>query len=454
MPALANSLTVRIAGVLLVLGVLFNILMAIALFAPIGRERSELRLFPLPAQAAAIVDVLDAADPQQRPRVLDAVNSSFVSVRIVEAPPGGVGASRAVMSRTIRAVMTRYDHAFANRDIHVDVRRKRLLERLASQSRQEAWAPTRLYVRLHDGSWALIEPARSAFFDRLLTRGVAVISIAGIFVVFALWLALRQTARPVAMLAANARDFADRLDAPDMPEIGPKDLQGLARAFNQMKARIRVLVTDRTRILAAVAHDLRTYLTRLRLRAEFISDPDQRTRAERDIDEMADLIEDTLAFARNDAHGASVRCDVGTELAAFVEARTEMGEPVHLVREAVGVVEIMLAPLSFRRVLANLTDNAIRYGGSAEIHVDATAQDVVIAVADDGPGIPADALNRVTAPFERLEPSRGRRDGGSGLGLAIVKSIVEGAGGVLSLANRPEGGLRVELRLPRAAPAL
>lgn len=453
MPPIANSLIIRIAGVLLVLGVLFNIVMALAIFAPIGRDRSALRVFPLPAQAAAIVDVLDAAAPVARPRLLEALNSRIVSVRLVDRlPEAGEGGGRtSIVEGPIERILARYDQAFANRDVHVEVRRRRFVERLLNREQREPWAATRLYVRLHDGPWVLIELARGAIFDSFLTRGFAIISIGGIFVIVGLWLAVRQTAQPVAALAANTRDFANRLDAPAIPASGPREMRQLIGAFNQMKARIRALVTDRTRVLAAVAHDLRTYLTRLRLRAEFITDADQRARAERDLDDMAALIDDTLLFAQSDASGAASRSDLGAELVSFLSARHELGEPVELVGEDVANVEVAVAPIALQRVLSNLTDNAVRYGKRARIHVETTDDSACISVDDDGPGIPEAALDRVTAPFERLEPSRGRNGGGAGLGLAIVTSIVEGAGGCLNLSNRVEGGLRATVRFKRVS---
>src|SRR5262245_34671459 len=260
MGPLANTVFVRLAAFLLAAVVLFNVAMALALFAPIGRERADLYLLPLPTQAAAIVDVLEATPPEGRARVLDALNSRSTRVRLLDEMPA-LGARRAV-TRPLERFFRNYDAVFVNHEFHLDMQRRRPLERLINWDTREAWRPHRLYVRLNDGVYVLIEPARGAALDTFLARGLAFVGLAGVLVVAGLVLAVRQTAKPVTALAAHARTFADRLDAPDFRESGPKELRELARAFNHMKARIRTLVGERTRVLAAIAHDLRTYMTR------------------------------------------------------------------------------------------------------------------------------------------------------------------------------------------------
>lgn len=454
MGPLANSVFVRLAALLLAAVVLFNVVMGLVLFLPVGRERADLYVMPFPTQAAAIVDVIEASPPEQRPRVLDALNSRSLRVRLLDELPAAQAQRRAEKiesgrPRPIERFFANYDQAFADHEFHIEMRRRRFGERLLGQRRP--WEPARLYVRLHEGGYVLIEPARAALLDGLLARGLAVVGLFGVLVLIGLWLAVRQTARPITTLAANARAFADRLDAPNLAETGSRELRDLAQAFNHMKGRIRGLVDERTRLLAAIAHDLRTYLTRLRLRAEFIDNPDQRARAERDIDEMSALIDDTLVFARSSerADSTHARAMLGEEIAVFVAARQELGETVSLIgTPPVGAAAI--EPLALRRILANLTDNALRYGGGARISAHEETNGYVLRVEDDGPGVPASELERVTAPFERIEPSRARASGGAGLGLAIVRALAESAGGTLSLANRPEGGLTAMVRLKRA----
>jgi signal transduction histidine kinase len=194
---------------------------------------------------------------------------------------------------------------------------------------------------------------------------------------------------------------------------------------------------------------MRTYLTRLRLRAEFIGEEAQRAKAVADLDEMGSLLDDTLLFAGLDAARPSraERIVLGPELAALVELRREMGQPITL--QAADGVEVYASRLALRRIVGNLVDNAVRFGGEAEVVLSAGDREARISVRDRGPGLPEEALARVTAPFERMEGSRNRATGGAGLGLAIVRALAEAQGGRLSLRNRAGGGLSAEVSLPR-----
>lgn len=435
--ALSRSISFRLIALLLGAVVLFNLITAVVFFGP-HRERNSVRL-PLPAQAAAIVDVIDATEPELRERLLQALNSDTIAVRLVDDLP-----QRAVAKGSapiVTRLFTNYDQAFANRDIHVDLERQGRLRRWFGRGSGD-WRPIRLYVRITDGQWVAIEPVRSALLRGVLARSMLVVSLAGLAVIVLLVFAVRQTAKPIETLAAGARSFADRLDAPDLEVKGPREIQDLASAFNDMKVRIRGLVSERTRLVAAIAHDLRTYLTRLRMRAEFIADDAQRAKAERDIEEMSALIDNALLFARSSEKGGdrTASADVSSELATFALARAEVGDPVRLAHLPATPLIAAIDPVALRRVLANLADNAVRYGGSAEIHASSQSGRIVLDVCDRGPGLPESEIERMMSPFERLEPSRGRQGGGSGLGLAIVKTLVESHGGAFSLFNRPEGG--------------
>ncbi|MDP3736313.1 MAG: ATP-binding protein [Hyphomonadaceae bacterium] len=457
MAPLANSISLRLVGFLLGAVVLFNLAMAVAFFAPIGRDRASAERLPLPAQAAAIVEVLEAASPKARPRLLDALNSASMSVRLVDVIPATAadGTSAPILTRFLDS----YDEAFASRDVHVDLQRRGGFQGFRNR-RDEEWRPVRLYVRLRDGPWVAMEPMRSVLLRGVLGRGLAIVGLVGLIVIVLLVIAVRQTARPIEKLAATARMFAERLDAPDLETKGPKELRELASSFNDMKRRIRLLVQERTRLVAAIAHDLRTYLTRLRMRAEFIADASQRERAERDIEEMSELIGDTLLFARTTEKRdeRQARADVVAETIAFAAARKELGEAVIFAPPTAPAAQAVVDPVALRRILANLTDNALRYGAAAELAVSLEPGWVIIEVADRGPGIPDAEIDRILAPFERLEPSRGREEGGSGLGLAIVKALTESHGGIFKLANRPGGGVCAHVSLksggsPISAPA-
>jgi signal transduction histidine kinase len=450
MAPIGSSISLRLVGFLLAAVVLFNLAMALAFFAPLGGDRSDSGRLPLPRQMAAIVDVLDETAPAQRPRILTALNSTTLAVDLVDALP--IAQAQKQSAPLLTRFLDRYDQAFASRDIHVDLQRQGMFEGLVGEG--AGWSTVRLSVRLSDGSWVVIQPIRAALLSGVLWRGLLIVGLAGLVVIVLLVIAVRQTARPIERLASNARTFADKLDAPDLEAAGPKELRQLALAFNDMKTRIRSLVQERTRLVAAIAHDLRTYMTRLRMRAEFISDPGQRERAEKDIEEMSELIGDTLLFARSaerrdETHSSA---DVGAELDAFVLTRREIGDAVTRAGGAAGPLIAVIEPVALRRMLANLTDNSIRYGASAELSAVRCGATVVVEVADRGPGIPEEELERIVAPFETLDPARGREAGGSGLGLAIVKALAELHGGTFLLANRPGGGAiaRVILRAGEA----
>jgi signal transduction histidine kinase len=447
MGPMANSFFLRLAAALLALGVGFNVLMASAFLAPAGRERAQFNALPTPEQAAAITTVLERAPVQERERLITALNSPGLHVALVDVLPDA-STRPGVAAPTLASFFTRYDAIFSDRDLHFDIRRRRIGERIFDGDRHQPWAPARIYVRLQDGPWVMLEPARGALLDTIIVRGLTFGAFGGVIVLIGLWLAVRQTTRPIANLADNAREFAERLDAPPIAETGPREVRALALSFNIMKTRIRDLVGDRTRVLAAIAHDLRTYLTRLRLRTDFIDDPEQRTRAEKDLDEMAALIDDTLLFARAQ-HAKGESANVAEVVKAFVSTRQELSQPVTIVG-GLDNARTVLSPIALRRVLANLTDNAVRYGGAARISLTRDGDVAFLVVDDDGPGIPESDLIRVTAPFERLEPSRARDYGGAGLGLSIVRALLEVHGGALILCNRQPHGLLARAELPLA----
>jgi signal transduction histidine kinase len=216
-----------------------------------------------------------------------------------------------------------------------------------------------------------------------------------------------------------------------------------------MQRRIRDQLEERTLMLAAVSHDLRTFLTRFGLRADYIADPDQRSRANADIAEMTTLLDDLLAFARESRRDEAVqRIDVATLLESLVADAEDLGHvatysgPAHLPMQGRAV--------ALKRALSNLIDNALRYGGRADVELRASGDRIAIVVGDRGPGIPERERERMLRPFERLEGSRSRGTGGSGLGLAIAHAVVTGHGGSLTLGDRPGGGLEVRLDLPAA----
>ncbi|MBY0337284.1 MAG: HAMP domain-containing protein [Acetobacteraceae bacterium] len=306
-------------------------------------------------------------------------------------------------------------------------------------------------IRLPDGPWlnlALrLPPTRPWHSDRFL---IAFLAMSVAAAALTIW-GVRRMTRPVRDLAAAAERLGRDVNAPALPEQGPREVATAAAAFNTMAGNIRRFVADRTQMLAAIGHDLRTPITRLRLRAEFMEDETQRRKMLADLEEMEAMIAATLAFARDDAAAEpAVPLDLAqlarTVLDEAADARPDLAErvtydgPEHLVLPA--------RPVALKRALANLVGNALAYGGAARLGLSRREAGVELRVEDDGPGIPAGELEAVFQPFRRLEGSRNRETGGTGLGLTIARSILRAHGGDVRLVNRPGGGLAAVAVLP------
>lgn len=264
--------------------------------------------------------------------------------------------------------------------------------------------------------------------------------------------AVRLATRPLKSLAAAAARLGQAPDdAKPLPEDGPVEVRQAAQAFNTMQRRIAEHTRERLQILAAVSHDLQSPITRMRVRAELLDDAQMRNRLLADLAEMQRLVEDGLAYART-AH-ASVEPLVQVDLHALLDALAcdyaDTGRPVRLTTERHNVI-LTTRPQALRRVVTNLVDNALKFGGRAEMRLSALAgrSGIAIRVLDDGPGIPPARLTEVLQPFRRIESSRNRETGGSGLGLAIAAQLSKALNAELSLRNRPEGGLEAILQLP------
>jgi two-component system osmolarity sensor histidine kinase EnvZ len=264
-------------------------------------------------------------------------------------------------------------------------------------------------------------------------------------------LLIRRTLRPLGTLAHAAGRFGTGVAGEEiiLAETGTGEVRRVIRAFNEMQRRIHRLITDRTEALAAVGHDLRTPLSRLQLRVEAVRDSELRDAIGGDVAEMEAMVSSLLAYLGGDSDPETpVRIDVAVLLATIVDdvsdrgLRADYDGPEHC--------EMTIRPIGLKRAVGNLVDNAIHYGGNALVSLVEGETQVAIRVEDDGPGIAAEQIQAALAPFTRLDPARGRNTLGLGLGLAIVVRAVEVEGGTLHLTNRPCGGLRAEIVLPRS----
>ncbi|AWN42572.1 ATP-binding protein [Methylobacterium durans] len=236
-----------------------------------------------------------------------------------------------------------------------------------------------------------------------------------------------------------------------VPEVGPDETRGIGRALNAMQTRIHALVAERTQALAAVSHDLRTPIARLRLRLDRVGDAEERRAMADDLDEMQAMVDATLAYLRGDADPEARQVtNVASVLMGVCDASADAGRDVAY--QGPGRALATVRPVAFRRALENLVDNGVRYGSRVRVGLGIEEAELVVQVDDDGPGIDPEDVPRAFEPFARLEGSRSRNTGGTGLGLTIARRAIEAEGGTLGLAPRPEGGLRAEVRLPRVGP--
>ncbi len=270
----------------------------------------------------------------------------------------------------------------------------------------------------------------------------------GIVLLPVLWIG-RRLSQPLRSLAVAARSFVPgEVDVP-VEERGPQDLRDVIAAFNALRLRVTAMLDEKDRMLGAIGHDLRTPLAALRVRIESVEDDNDRAKMADTIAEMNRTLDDILSLARL---GRPSEPLTEVDLAALVDAVVEDFRDLDhdVIFEEIARLKMRIRPSLMRRAIRNLIENAIKYGQSAEVRIVPGETAVAIVVADKGPGIPPDQLGNVFDAFTRLETSRNKETGGIGLGLALARAIVRDAGGDVTLANRPEGGLAATITLPRS----
>ncbi|MDO2948621.1 ATP-binding protein [Aeromonas simiae] len=260
------------------------------------------------------------------------------------------------------------------------------------------------------------------------------------------WL-LRRATRPLKQLAANAERLGRGEDIEPLAENGPAEVRGSIIAFNRMQTRLNRFVQDRTRMLAAISHDLRTPITSLRLRSEFLAEGEDKERIQQTLQQMEQMLAATLSFAREEGQQEPTReLDLVSLIESICDDYSDMGEQVTSLAE--GKQVYACRPNAMRRVLQNLIGNAIKYAGSADVSLERQKGQLVICVSDEGPGIDEQQIEEVFKPFVRLDEARNTESGSVGLGLAIARTLIHQHGGELTLHNRPAGGLEARVTLP------
>ncbi|ROR21501.1 signal transduction histidine kinase [Comamonas sp. BIGb0124] len=335
------------------------------------------------------------------------------------------------------------------------------IERLSGQHARSGvlstagWEPLQLRASIAQpgGRWLNARQSLHGGYDwtRILAFSLPV-SIVPVLVVA--WLLALRLIRPLkALIAATARVNHGR-PLPPLPVHGPHEARELITQFNAMQDRIARHVDGRTRLLAAISHDLRTPVTALRLQAELIDDDTLRQDMLESLAELQAMVEETLDFARAEGQAEAWRTlDMARTVADIVERYRHLGQAVRWVgAPPVQPIPWPCKPIALKRAIANLVDNALRHAGDVQVDIGIDRQPgggtLLIVVQDRGPGIASDQLEQVFEPFHRLDASRGRQDAGLGLGLSIARACVVSQGGQLVLANRDGGGLRASITLP------
>jgi two-component system osmolarity sensor histidine kinase EnvZ len=432
--------------------VLLALLVMVAIgtgLAYVARKRGAVDTTPmlLPERAAAIVEVLESTPPERRQTALRALSSETLSVSFQERSPPEQGMERLP---AIERVITQYFAEVGGRKVIAMIAPEagpRWRQLRVGQYWLASREPLKVAIGLSTGGYALLE-SRGDVSPRIwgMPPGF-VIGALGALVGLAAIIAIMREARPLRQLAGSLSRFAEGA-VPDPVEAGgAPEIRRLIGAVNDMQGRIAALVKGRTVLLGAISHDLKTFLTRLRLRVETIPDAEQQARAVRDLDDMTALIEDAIALSRGAAvSGRREEIDV-TGLARQVIA--DLGD-ARLRFSVVGAAASIVRgdPVALRRLISNLLDNALRYGTVAEVTIERSGSEIAILVDDDGPGIPTLERQAVFEPFYRIEPSRNRQTGGAGLGLAIARAIAEAHNGGIEIEPSPLGGARFRITLP------
>jgi signal transduction histidine kinase len=437
-----RSLAVRLFLLLLggVLAAVF-ITMGLALRER-GRMMQSFREQAAAERLADFLHLLAALPPEQRSATVRALPSGHWriepgdgrSTESVESSPSFTAALAETAGPAIRIEAAWRTHSHDCRDGLAECPRSRILG---------------VRVLFADGQRVVIEGTHEPPPPRLpgMMGFVANLAILAGILAMVTWFAVRLVLQPLRHLVEATEAFGRDPEHPPVDESGPSEVRQAAQTFNRMRERLRSHIKERTRILAAITHDLKTPLTRMRLRLEQCEDERLRARLTEDAAAMQALVDEGLALARSLDSGQSPQTiDLGALLQSLCDDTVDAGGDARF--EGAAGALASGRPEALRRAFLNLIDNAVKYGGEADVSLERAGDDWLIRVRDRGPGIPERHLGDVMQPFFRLETSRSRETGGTGLGLSIAANLLAAQGGALSLHNRPEGGLEARVRLP------
>lgn len=418
---------------------------------------------------ADIVRLLETLTPAERMKIIKVLSAPPLSVSLERAPLKAAGADGEAGARALLFASLLKNFLGEERAVTVSMAEAAAytyksggpMYRPRRDGDDDDWKPPMMrhggkggglmfvaQVRLQDGTLATFDtrpPQATEHWPYRLAGSIAVLLVAVIVVSL---IAVRWATRPLKTLADAADELGRNINRPPLAEGGPAEVARAARAFNTMQLRLANYLRERTQVLAAMSHDLKTPITRLRLRAELLEDAQLREKFGNDLQEMEAMVTSALDFLRGMDNGESVRpVDVNALLESLQSDFRETGGTVDIGGRAAAPYPGRTQAL--KRCLANLLENAIKYGKSAQVVVDDDNVRLQIRILDRGPGLPPEQLEKVFEPFYRVEGSRNRDTGGTGLGLAIAKNVAELHGGCIELRNHAEGGLEAVLTLPR-----
>ncbi|MEM9782131.1 MAG: HAMP domain-containing sensor histidine kinase [Pseudomonadota bacterium] len=418
------------------------------IFAQRSRDTDTGFRYPLPDQAVAMVDLLETG--AERKQLLRAFNSADLSVSIQAGEMEAFTEETLRLPRVERA-LGRYDRALGARRYAAFIAMpegENADIRFTDRGLWSRW-PLRMAIELDTGEILVIE-TRGDLTARVFSWPLGFFSgIVSLMVAITVLLAVRRETKPLRALAEAAQRFAQGATRQKVAVTGAPEVRNLLSAFNDMQERIGDLLNSRTLMLGALGHDIRTYVTRLRLRIDQVEDPVLRTAAERDLDQLSALVDDGVSLARIGIEGAGeAETDAAALLGDLIADYKANGAALHLKPHDTGPALVHALPGNLQRLFGNLIDNALKYGAVCWVEMRAEHGWLAVEIHDDGPGVPADQLEQIKRPFFRSDAARTLKADGHGLGIAIANEIAVTMGGRLQLTSPPGSGLLCQIWLP------
>ena len=408
-------------------------------------------LLQLPGRVAALLDILDGTPVADRPTVLATAQLPQVRLRLLDAPAPNLG-NRG--EPDAEAVRRRIEMALSAPRPVIVADRYRLADAIVGPAGGRVENGIWIEAALSNGQWLLVvsrldppPPSDPVAAEFSLASVAAWVILALALATLLSVVAARRVVKPLSELSAAVDRLGPSGDDSSVPPHGPREIEGIIRAFNRMRERLRRFNEDRTRMMAAMSHDLRTPLTRLRIRIEMAQGLEDQQKMLDELDMMNGMVELILSFTRDDSkQEARSLVDLSALVEGICEDAVDAGEKVTF--SGPRNLTISCRPTAMRRAISNLVDNAVKYGGKADVTLAPDAGRVVITIEDEGSGIPRGEREKVFEPFYRIGSARDPSTGGVGLGLSVTRSIVWEHGGDITLGNRKGGGLSVRVELP------